>query len=255
MKRFLKTSGVLLILLFQFTGCLNYDDNKNPVYYFYDEPVVVTYTGDFLLVNNQSYSFYVSGLTDNTSLKEGNLLWTSFTVDIEEQPPTVFSVHYYTARHFRYQTVDSARVIIPENVEEFQSYLADDYSEPIELSLLHKYIIDRLWFFSFKHRDHSNHIYELILNPELEDSIYPTLYIRSKKVNTSNEQQAKDHLNREVFAFDVTDFAPYNKEKNSSSDVIRFNLKYKVGVDSEGNDIYRGFSSNPITWNFNNRQK
>jgi len=258
-KNSLKIFGVLFILLFQFTSCLDNDDRKL-VYYFYDEPVVVNQMGEYPFVRNQSVLFYVPGLVNNMSLKEGDLLWASFIVDSDnqEQPDLSSNIKSYTARSFQYKTIDSTKVIIPADAAEFESYLSDDYSAPIESSVLYGYNIDSLWFFGFMQRDRPNQLsyaYELILNPEIESGNYPTLYIRSKQVNASTEYQAKDRLNRRVFAFDVADFVNYYREKISSTDVIQFNLKYKIGTDSNGKDIYKEFMSNPISWDFNNKPK
>ena len=255
MKNLLKIFGVLFILLFQFTSCLKMDDDRKPFHYFYDEPVVVARTEDAILVNNESYLFYVPGLEDNTTLKTGDLLWSSFTVDPESETATNLITYpkQYTAEHFKYKVVESAKVIIPADAAEFESYLSDDYSAPIELSVLYKYEIESLWFFGFVQQDQSNqlsHTYELILNPESEDSNYPVLYIRSKQVNTPVENQAKDQRNRKVFAFDVADFVKYYREKNASTGVVHFNIKYKNGTDSNGKDVYKEFMSNPISWNF-----
>ena len=261
MKKVLQIFGVLFILLFQLTSCLD-DDNRKPIVYFYDEPVVVSATGGHPLVRSESYLFYVPGLADNTSLKEGDLLWTSFIVDWDGETSTDLPSYtkQYTVGNFRYQTVDSAKVIIPETNEAFNSYLSDDYSASIELSVLYKYTIDSLWFFGFKHQNQSNqlrHTYELILNPEIENSNnnYPTLYIRSKQIN-ANETSGNAHSHDgNIFAFDVADFLKYYKENHAemlaSDGQIGFNLKYKTGVNEDGNDTYREFMSNPISWNFN----
>jgi hypothetical protein len=134
--------------------------------------------------------------------------------------------------------------------------MLDDYSAPIELSVLYKYAIDSLWFFGFEQQDESNrlsHTYELILNPDEKINSYPVLYIRSKQVNTPAENQAKDQLNRKVFAFDVADFVKYYKEKYASTGMIRFNIKYKTGTDSNGKDVFKEFMSNPMSWIFDEK--
>ena len=256
MKTFIKFFGVLFILLFQFTSCLN-DDDRKPIYFFYDEPVVVDQMGDYPTIRNQSNLFYVPELAGDETLKAGDLLWTSFIVDLDNEKdlPSHFSTNYYIAEHFNYEIVDSAKVIIPANAEEFQSYLSDDYTAPIELSVLYHYAIDSLWFFGFKQRDQSNqlsHTYELILNPELENGSYPTLYIRSKQINASAEGhgKARSRDGYIIFAFDVNDFVDYYRQAISSSGYVRFNLKYKTDVDVNGNDIYKEFMSNPISWDF-----
>jgi hypothetical protein len=254
-KSFLKIFGILFILLFQFTGCVDNDYNKRAIYYFYDEPVVVDQTGKYPFIRNEYYSFYVPGLADNSTLKEGDLLWSSFIVDMDDKDyPLHFSTFNYTAKSFHYETVDSAKVIIPANVEAFQSYLSDDYSVSIEFSVLYRYVIDNLWFFCFRQKDQSNYTYELILNPEIENgnNHYPTLYIRSKKLETSGENVRKAQTkDGNIFAFDVSDFVDYYRRTISSTGKVHFNLKYKIDVDAQGKDIYRSFMSNPISWNFN----
>ena len=259
MKKSLNILGVLIILLFQFTSCLKNEDNGKPFYYFYDEPAAVIQTGDYPLIRNQSDEFYVPGLAGDTLLKEGDLLWTSFIVDLdnEKELPPIFSKFYYTAKYFKYQIVDSARAILPADTAAFRSYLSDDYSAPIESSVLYNYTIYSLWFFGFQQDGRSNQVrytYELILNPEIEKTgnSYPTLYIRSKPINTSpgNLKPAYSRDGNMIFAFDAAGFVDYYRKAISPTGPVRFNLKYKNGVDSNGNDIYRAFMSNPISWRF-----
>ena len=257
MKSLLKIFGVAFALLFQLTSCVNLDNDSKPIYYYYDEPVVVNQTGDNPMIRNESYLFYVPELKENTALKAGDLLWTSFTVELDDNPSISSSVFYYTARNFRYKTIDSVKVIIPADAEGFNNYLSDDYSTPIEFSALFKYAIDNLWFFGFKHRENSgqlNYTYELILNPEIENSSLnlPTLYIRAKLTGSSgaNSQKAFTTEHGNIFAFDVKDFADYYKEKFPGNDKVYFNLKYKIDVDTSGKDVYKSFLSNPISWTF-----
>jgi len=255
MKRFFIIFGVLFILLLQFTSCLNDENDKGQVYYFYDEPAVIYQLGKYPMVRNQSDLFYVPELADNTTLEGNELLWTSFIVDLNDQEQLDYlSVKHYTARHFKYKTVDSAKVIIPSDVAEFKSYLLDDYSDSIKFSVLYKYAIENLWFFGFKQKDNSTYVYELVMNPEIEDNQnnYPTLYIRAKKTDPSPRSDDKAYSNDgNIFAFDAADFADYYSKTISATDkTVKFNLKYKIGVDANGKDIYREFMSNPISWKF-----
>jgi len=256
MKSFIRVFGVSFLLLIQLTSCLKDDNDRRPVYYFYDEPAVVNQMGDHPVVRNQSYLFYVPGLVDDTVLKAGNLLWTSFIVDLDdhESADPAADDYQYTAKSFRYGVVDSAHVIIPANAEVFKSYLSDDYSAAIDLSVLYNYRIDSLWFFGFRQHNSSDYAYELILNPEMEtgNGNIPTLYIRSKSIDasTGSSNKAYSRDGNHIFAFDVADFVNYYRETVSNSGKVRFNLKYKTGVDGNGNDIYRPFMSNPISWDF-----
>jgi hypothetical protein len=258
MKSFIKCFGVLSILLFQFTSCLNDDKGKKPVYYFYDEPVVVDQMGDSPLIRNEAYRFYVPELTNDAELKVGDLLWSSFIVDLENNQTQPNGNRFSnTATQFRYKTVDSAKVIIPTNADEFNSYLSDDYSAPIELAGLYRYAIDSLWFFGFKHNDYSaSYTYELILNPVIESdgNSYPTLYIRAKQVGTDNSEKPRSHDGNLIFAFDASDFAAYYSKTISATGAARFNLKYKTGIGLSGKDVYKSFMSNPLLWDFNTRK-
>ena len=115
MKKFLNV-GVLFILLFQFASCLD-NDNKEPIYYFYDEPAVVDNVGEHPIVRNESYLFYVPGLAENETLTAGNLLWTSFIVDLGNQETYPvndgkYTYYTFTASGFKYKLVDSVKVII-----------------------------------------------------------------------------------------------------------------------------------------------
>jgi len=256
MKSFIKVFGVLSLLLILLTSCLKDDNDRRPVYFFYDEPVVVNQTGTLPVVRNESYLFYVPGLVNDTALKAGNLLWTSFIVELDNQKngEPAAGAYQYTVVSFRYETVDSAKVIIPANAEAFNSYLSDDYSATIDLSVLYNYRIDSLWFFGFRQKDRFNYTYELILNPEMEtgSNNIPTLYIRAKHIDasTGSSDKAYSRDGNNIFAFDVADFVNYFRETISNSGKAHFNLKYKTGVDANGNDIYRSFISNPISWNF-----
>jgi len=80
----------------------------------------------------------------------------------------------------------------------------------------------------------------------------PTLYIRSKSIDASTGSSEKvcSRDGNNIFAFDVANFVNYYRETVSNSGKVRFNLKYKIGVDGNGKDIYRPFMSNPISWDF-----
>jgi hypothetical protein len=254
-KSFLKIFGVSILLLFQFTSCLD-DDDKRSVFLASDEPVVYAPIGEYPFVRNESHLFYVPGLAENTTLKADDLLWSSFIVDLEDSEgyPSTLSQRNYIARRFSYQIVDSTRVIIPADREEFESYLKDDYSASIKLAVLYKHAVDSLWFFGFEQAENNNqsYTYELILNPEIENNNRnPTLYIRSKAIDSSTDGMARDQSGKRIFAFDVTEFVKYYRDAISSSEeMVRFYLKYKTGTDAAGKDIYREFMSNPISWEF-----
>jgi hypothetical protein len=250
MKILLLFAGVLML-----SNCVD-DDNKNNIVYFFDEPAVITSLNEGQgLIYSPHASFEVS-FPDDSSLKTGDLLWTAFVVNLDEKAPMSSadsrSVIYKTT-NFSYQKVDSSKVIIPADATAFHSYLSDEYTAFIHEAVLYKDYLDKLLFFGFRRDALSENLildYEIVLNPEIEAANkYPTLYIRSKKIETTaNTSAGRPDKNETVFAFDMTEYIDYYRKNISSSGVVGFNLKYKTGVDEEGNDTYREFRSNPIKW-------
>jgi len=247
MKKLLAIPVLLTALSLGFVSCL--DDDDKTTYYFYDEPAVVQSLSDNQAIIRTAYGKFFVSEAENSKLEKGDLLWTSFTVDMNKQ----LSKDTLTAIGFKYDNIDSTKVTIPANKEEFESYLADSYSDSIDLAVLYKTYIDSLLFFKFTQKEISNQVreYELVLNPIIENSNkYPTLYIRAKTTAISSTgNQSNDEKEETIFAFDMTEFIDYYRKNISEKTLVTFNLKYKVGENKEGGDIYKEFISNPIPWN------
>lgn len=245
MKKLVKIF-MLFSLVFVFTNCSN-DDNKNNIVYYFDEPAVVESSSDLTIIQSAHDRFIVPSLGKD-SLEKGDLLWTAFIVDMNKGKSTA-NPSCYEATDFRYIPVDSAKIIMPADTAEFNSYLSDDYTAFIYEAVLYPDYLDKLLFFGFKREkpsDDASFDYELIWNPEKEkDNSHPTLYIRSKKIDIAAQQSGHKET---VFAFDMTEFINYYKKNISDKNPVYFNLKYKTGTDEDGHDIYRAFRSNPIMW-------
>jgi hypothetical protein len=236
---------VLFIIIFDFTSCLD-NSNSDPYYSFYDEPAIVELSGDSSVVRTAYGKFCVLSLK-NDNLQTDDILWSSFIVEKKDankvqMPDNQF---YYIATGFRYDKIDSAKVVIPASTQEFESRLADDYTAKIDRAVLYKTYVDSLLFFKFEHASSStNFEYELFLNPAIENSNgHPTLYIRAKTSPAS-----RLHSGKRIFAFDMTDFITYYERTFPGKNRIQFNLKYYIDT-SNGQDIYREFLSNPLSWN------
>jgi hypothetical protein len=137
---------------------------------------------------------------------------------------------------------------MPVDSMEFQSYLSDDYTAFIYEAVLYNDYLDKLLFFGFTREsssDNSSLEYELIRNPKIEDANgHPTLYIRSKKSDSSNFKGKKET----IYAFEMSDFIDYYKENISNEGLVKFNLMYHSGKDENGKDVYRSFKTKPIQW-------
>jgi hypothetical protein len=253
MKKVLNNAFVLISFMLCLTSCFD-DENSNPVYYYYDEPVVFELSGEKPVIRTLYDKFYAPDLVGDTELQAGDILWSSFIVDLNKEPTTAStSGEYYSADGFRYSKVGSEDVILPESVEEFNTYLSDDYSEPISVASLYKSYIDHKLFFGFTHKEQSNqsYTYELVMDPAGDhNKEYPTLYIRAKK--SENTPVAYSKKGEVIFAIDMTDFIDFYRKSVSNSGPVKFNLKYKIGKDEDGKDIYRSFLSNPLSWNIKN---
>jgi|GEM_PF-2633619 len=233
----------LFILLFGAVSCL---DDSEPIFYFSDEPAMVENLGATPIIKTPHGKFIVPGLAEE-ALNEGNLLWTSFYVDMNKQA----NEDSLVVAGFRYTNVNKEKVELPEDVEVFNEFLKDDYSAPFQSAELYSLYIDHYLFFGFYHHNTTQkYSYEIIGNPEIEGSgEYPTLYIRAKKDSVSEDSSTADKKGRIIAAFDMAKFLDkYGKEIGEGKKSVKFNLKYKVGTDTDGKDIYREFLSNPISW-------
>jgi hypothetical protein len=244
MKSFIKFL-ILFFIVFGFTSCLE-DNNRDPYYFFYDEPAIIESLSDSSIVRTAYGKFCVTSLKKD-NLQINDILWSSFSVEKKDENKVQMpdNQSYYKTVGFRYDKIDSAKVTIPANTQEFDSCLGDDYKSKIDRAVLYKTYVDSLLFFGFEHGSSTaDYEYELILNPVIENSNgYPTLYIRAKSLSTSSSS----HNGKRIFAFDMTDFITYYKKTFSEQNKIRFNLKYYIETIN-GKDIYREFLSNPLSW-------
>ena len=246
-----KNLFVIPILFLMTWGFMSCNDNPHSTFFFREEPAIVyDLSGDSYPVIKTAYgNFSVPELVEK-NVEEGDLLWTTYfyvtTLDITRGDSLV-------AQDFRYEEVNEKPVALPENTELFNKFLDDDYSDSIQLAKLYPTYVERYLFFGFYHEDTASNdfIYEIVCNPEIEAANgHPTLYIRAKKALPEELRNSPGiSISRIIAAFDMHEFVEkYILEVSHELKLVRFNIKYKTGIDSEGNDIYREFLSNPITW-------
>ena len=246
MKKLFKFS-VLSVLALGFAACNLDDDNGRRVYSIYDEPAVVESVGELPTIRTAYGKFSVPSLANSTSVAEGSLLWVAFVFDMNTQSDDKL----YAAQNFKYFAIDSAKVALPADAAEFETYLSDSYSDSIELAMLYNTYIDSMLFFKFtqKAAENQRFDYELVCNPDMERDAQniPTLYIRTKKVDGSTTRASGSSQEAHtIFGIEMTDYIAQYKVKFAGE--VKFNLKYKIGTDKDGKDVYRPFKSNPITW-------
>jgi hypothetical protein len=233
----------LFFMSFGFTSC---HDDEEPIYYFWDEPALVETLGsEGPLIKTPHGKFTAPNLAEK-GINEGDVLWTNFYVDMDKQENRDSLV----ATVFRYIKLKEEKAKLPQTAETFKELLNDDYTEPFHLAELYNVYIDRYLFFGFYHNGKDKRCtYEIVCNPEIEAfNGHPTLYIRAKEDNSLiYMEDAK--IGRTIAAFDMTEFLDkYGVTISGGAKAVKFNLKYKIGTNNEGKDIYREFISNPITW-------
>ncbi|GHT51534.1 hypothetical protein AGMMS49982_09210 [Bacteroidia bacterium] len=243
MKKLFKFS-VLSVLMLGFAACSS-DDGGKPVYSIYDEPAVVESVGELPTIRTAYGKYSVASLANSTSVAEGSLLWVAFMF---ERNPS--DKELPAAQGFKYFEIDSTKVAVPANAAEFEAYLSDSYSDSIELAMLYNTYIDSMLFFKFtqKAAENQRFDYELVCNPDLERDAQniPTLYIRTKKVDGPTTRTSQSQGANTIFGIEMAEYIAYYKVRFAGE--VKFHLKYKIGTDKDGKDVYRAFKSNPITW-------
>lgn len=221
----------LLSLAFVFNGCLDDDDY---ILYAVDEPAIVRYANDKPMLQTAAGRFYAPGL--NKELIEGDYLWTSFSVNFDDQPSktdTILSNLYY-------KKIGGSPAIVKGGE------MTDEYTANITSSLLYFSIVENVLFFEFTQsaKEGQTIKFEMICNSdsirnENGKTIY-TFFLRSRITGngTGSEKEIKTN-----YGFDMNEFIAGYKGKE-----LIFDLKYKNKTNADGTDSYKSFQSNPITW-------
>ncbi len=228
-----------VFLILAATTWMSCMDDDDPYWYFRNEPAIVQYkdasTGSDPMIQT-AYGLFLAPTLDK-QLEAGQYLWTSFNIDMGNQPSKTDT----TVSNLRYQEIGGSVVKI------VAGDMTDAYSDSVRTSVLYNgSIIGNVYFFGFEHyvANGKPFEYEIICNTdsatEKEEKLIPTLYIRTKPLDVAPEQNLPlvSH-----YGFDMTEFINLYKENGK----ITFNIKYKAGTYPDGKDKYKPFLSNPIT--------
>ena len=144
---------------------------------YYNEPAIVRFTSDTpkrSMIETMHGTYLTSTLFNG--LNDGDLLWTNFQIDGNNQPYsdmlTVTSLQYVQI----YSTV--ARLKQEDDI-------IDEY-DPIDFMFMDIKPIKNMLFFWFRHDDvpdGQTYSYEMLFDDPLDASEIPTLYIGAKKTN------------------------------------------------------------------------
>lgn len=249
MKKLFLFFSLLGIIALGFTSCL--DDDDKSVYHYSNKPVVVGYEDQTPVLKTGNDVLLAPGLSD--TLKAGDCLWSSFTIDMNDQPDSRL---LQVSNLLYYKLGKSA-------IKEVSGTMEDDYTSLIKTAVIYKVDIDSILFFGFTQKKQEALLgtydaaitdetsfgngfdYEIMYNTDSVVTVsgreIPKLYIKSKQILTSGSVPLNCH-----FAFDMREFA--KKYTDSSTKKIPLYLHYKVGVTEDGEDIYKAFENYPINW-------
>ncbi len=221
----------LFALIFGATSCMKKGENISSHLYI---PAIVEYS--FLqqpLLKTSLGTVLAPELSDDL-LKPSELLVTNFSVNYDNQP----SSEYTTISNVQYVKVESSYPAATPGGES----TTEDYTVPIE-DMLYRDPVVNILFFGFIHTAPGDQkfVYEMTYDSE-DTSDTPTLYIRAKKDGEGTETKGAYLY---FYAFDMTSY--FSSHKTDATE-IKFNIKYKTGVDDEGKDVYKSWTNNPFIW-------
>ena len=223
--------ALVAILMFGLSGCFKTGDNITTYPY---GPAIVGYSSTFqpLIITPLGICLAPELQSKLTAgeLYEGSVIWTCFTINHDQKTAS----GDYIAYSLDWDTVD---IYMPFATDGGAG--SGDYDFPIAdvevISWFRNYM-----FVLFGHTASGNQAvdYEMTFDYN-ETGVYPEVFIRAKK----NGQGSSNEVFIERFcAFHMGNFV--NMHLNSENMLI-FDIKYKTGVDDDGNDKYNGWRSNP----------
>ena len=192
------------------------------------QPTIITEDGTILAPDLMEYLHF--------DLFEGDALIVSFSINYDNQPST----EYYTASNLI--IVDKIGKSYPIPTSGGESTESEYFSTPIEEVVPYPYLIGNTLFFAFGHTAPIDQEFEYEMTYDRdEDNEIPTIYLRAKSVSTGS---GSERAVGQYYAFDMYYFFTTHKDSDNN---VKFNIKYKVGVNEDGTGKYNDLDSNPLT--------
>jgi len=215
--------GMLMLVT---SGCIKKGDNIGA---FTDEPAIVRFNYDFFLPTlvTRWGAFVAPELQSKffTEINEGDLLWTHFEVNYDQQSST----EYLVVSGLQYGKIDQEGW--PSATPGGES-VTGDFNVPIEGMILYTRIENYL-FFLFGHMAPTGQkfTYEMTYDPEPADT--KVLYLRAKK--TGEESTKTKELFPVPFAFYMGSFF---SEYKGADNKVNVSFRFKIEDDEAGNEQY-----------------
>ncbi len=235
MKLILRTISIIFFLV-TVTSCLTSD---NPVWYFFNEPAIVAYDGQSVVLRT-SFDRYLAPELDNEGLASGQCLMSNFIVDYAINPGEASAVTYFPIKN--------------SSVQVRSGVMPDTFTDSIATAGVSPHYVDTTLFFTFTAYKSSvanaKYDYELFCNTDSTQQgkngqpVY-SLYLRAKMSDTGSASVQDTYYH----AFDIGEFA-----RTYQKDSLHVNLYYYTKT-KQGEEIYTGFKDNPMRFKFPVRTK
>ena len=220
----------IVISLALVTACM---PNDNAVWYFFDEPAVVSYDGSSVVLNT-SFEPYLAPELNEDGLEDGQCLICNFILDYGSSP--------LVASAITYDKVNNSKV------QERLGALTTEFTDSIASAQIFSHYVDTMLFFSFTPHttvETAKYQYELVCNTDsttvgTNGKLVYGMYFRSQHVSDG----AVNKQNKYYYAFDIGEFARTYQE---DSLYINFYYYTKTNQDEE---IYTAFKDNPMRFKF-----
>jgi hypothetical protein len=219
---------ILVVLMLGFSGCMKTGDNINNlelpaivgVNYDTFQPTIITSVGTFLVPELSSVLY--------TELYEGDAIWAYFTVNYDQ--PTASGD--YIAYDIYYGKVETGWTQSTAGGES----TAGNFDIPITDMWIAD-LIGNVMFFVFEQSAPKDQKMKYELTYDSSEISEPVIFLRAKKDDTEGTETVASL--QYPFAFNMYSFFMTYKDADN---MVKFKIKYKTGVDDDGNDQYGDYN-------------
>ena len=183
------------------------------------QPTIITSLGTFLAPELQKFLY--------TAVVEGDAIWTYFTVNYDKPDDSGANIAY-DLTFAKIETAGARATWGGESVD-------GSYNIPIEKMWIADVFNNRMFLvFEITVPNDQKMMYEMTYDLNEKDN--PEVYIRAKKNNP--EGSGITTTVYYPFAFNMSHFFSTYK---SADNLVKFKIKYKIGINVEGNDQFEYF--------------
>ena len=223
------------ISTFALSGCIKPGSNSQK---FTEVPAIVGFSIEALQTTinisdgGAGYLPLLAPTLMSAELDDGDAIIANFTINYDQQ-----STQYYTVSDLTWDKVG-------QDYPKPKSEADDGFDEPIE-EILQWGRISYGWydilFFKFKQTAPSDQVFIYEMTYGLDETGLSTVYISAQK---SGEGSNPSEVNSFYYAFNIKDYL--STLSVDYENMVKFYIEFKTGVDSEGRDVYKSWSGNPL---------